>query len=38
MNLDEAYEIIDNGLAAVDMTAESVARRRIARLAEGLPH
>lgn len=34
----EAYEIIDNGLAGVDMTITSAARRRVARLAEGLPH
>jgi Cdc6-like AAA superfamily ATPase len=34
----EAYEIIDNGLAAVAMTINPSPRRRIARLSEGLPH
>jgi Cdc6-like AAA superfamily ATPase len=37
MEETEAYEIIDNGLADVEMTIEPGARRQVARLAEGLP-
>src|SRR5262249_7953437 len=38
MTEEEAFEIIDNGLAAADMTIKPGPRRRIARLSEGLPH
>lgn len=38
MSEEEIFSIVDNGLAEVDMDIETVARVRIARLAEGLPH
>ena len=38
MSLPELHQIIDAGLAEVGMTAEVVARDRIANLSQGLPH
>lgn len=38
MELGEAFDIIDNGLGGLGMTITATARKRIARLAEGLPH
>ncbi len=34
----EAFEIIDTGLSSIKMTVAATARKRIVRLAEGLPH
>lgn len=38
MELGEAFDIIDKGLGRLGMTIAPTARKRIARLAEGLPH
>jgi energy-coupling factor transporter ATP-binding protein EcfA2 len=38
MSVSELEEIVDKGLSELDMAIASDARRRIARLSEGLPH
>ena len=38
MSFDELQQIIDGGLAEVDMTIDDIARTRIASLSQGLPH
>jgi len=38
MSLEELYEIIDKGLAQVEISIEADARRHIAHLSQGLPH
>ncbi|MFA8389050.1 AAA family ATPase [Burkholderia ubonensis] len=38
MNIEEIREIIDKGLAALDMSIDETAREKIAVLSQGLPH
>jgi Cdc6-like AAA superfamily ATPase len=38
MSMDELVQIVDNGLDKLGMTIDPKAKRKIARLSEGLPH
>ena len=38
MSVEELYEVIDNGIVALDMEIDPAARQRIAARSEGLPH